>query len=391
MKINCKYLIIIVLYFALFACDTVSEEQQTMENQETTTAEETKLHLTEEQFKSAGIELGTVMPKTVSNTLKVNGMIDVPPQNLISIAIPMGGFVRSTEMLQGVKVKRGEVLATIENPDFIQLQQDYLDTQTKLDYAQAEYERQKEMQQAQVTSDKAVQQTTADYKSLQVRLKALEQHLKLIGIGIENLKKGNITNSINILAPINGYVTTVNVNIGKHVSPAEVLFEIVNTDHVHAELNVFEKDVLLLKIGQKVQVMIGNENHTHDGSIYLINHKINDDRTVNVHVHFDEKGEDLLPKTFLNALIDVENQSVVALPDDAFIFSEEKSYIFVYLGKESKENTHQFEMVEVQKGISQNGFTQLILPEKMDLKDKKIATKGGFTLMAKLKNVGEEE
>jgi RND family efflux transporter MFP subunit len=392
MKNKHRYIHLLFLSFFAFGCSLFSEEQQVAENQVEKQVEkvETKLHLTEEQFKTSGIELGEVVQKKISNILKVNGMIDVPPQNLVSIAIPMGGFVKSTEMLQGLKVGKGEVMAVIENRDFIQLQQDFLDTQSKLEYAQAEYERQKEMQKAQVTSDKAVQQTTADYKSLQVRLKALEQHLKLLNINVENLKKGNITNSINILAPISGYVTTVNVNIGKHVSPAEVLFEIVNTEHLHAELNVFEKDVPLLKIGQKVQILVGNESHAHEGSIFLINHKIADDRTVNVHVHFDDKGEDLLPKTFLKALISIDEQAVTALPNEAFIFSDGKDYIFAYLGK-NKENLHEFEMIEAQKGASENGFTQLTANEKIDLKGKKIATKGGFSLMAKLMNVGEEE
>ena len=392
MKIKHQYILIFIFSLVVSGCSLFSEEQQLSENQVEIAqeVEQTKLHLTEEQFKTAGIELGVIEERKISNTLKVNGMIDVPPQNLVSISIPMGGFVRSTEMLQGLKVRKGDLMAVIENPDFIQLQQDFLETQSKFIYAKAEYERQIEMQKAQVTSEKTVQQATTDYQSLQARVRGLEQHLKLLNINVENLKKGSIVNSINILAPISGYVTTLNVNIGKHVSPAEVLFEIVNTDHLHAELNVFEKDIPLLKVGQKVAIKVGNENHEHEGNIYLINHKIADDRTVNVHVHFDTKEEDLLPKTFLKALISVEEQSVEALPNEAFVFFEGKDYIFAYLGK-NKENLHEFELIEAQKGSGEGNFSQLLLNEKIDLKGRKIAIKGGFSLMAKLKNAGEEE
>lgn len=378
--------IFLTLSLSLTSCNSIEEP---IEEQEITTQVSNKVELTAEQFANAGIELGELSQMNVSKTLKVNGMIDVPPQNLVSISVPMGGFIKSTEMLQGLKVKKGQVLAVIENPDFIQLQQDYLDTQSKLEYAQAEYERQAAMQKEKVTSDKLVQQSIADYKSLQVKLKALEQRLKLIGLDIEKVKKGEITNQVAVNAPISGYVITVNVNIGKYVSPAEVMFEIVNNEHLHAELNVFEKDVLDLKIGQKVLIMLGNETHEHEGEIYLINHKINPDRTVSVHVHFDDKGEDMMPKTFLKGIIEIDKQKVWALPEQAFVLSEGKEYIFVYLGKNEGKET--FEMVEVKKGASEKGFAEITLPEHIDLKGKKIATKGSFHLLAKMKNIGEEE
>ncbi|GAB4465019.1 MAG: CusA/CzcA family heavy metal efflux RND transporter [Thermoflexibacter sp.] len=378
--------IFLMLPLSLTSCDGV-EGKLTTEAQETTNQAGTKVELTTEQFVNAGIELGEVSQMNVSKTLKVNGMIDVPPQNLVSISIPMGGFIKNTGMLQGVKVKKGQVLAVVENPDFIQLQQDYLDTQSKLEYAQAEYERQAEMQKENVTSEKMVQQSTADYKSLQIKLKALEQKLKLVGLDIEKVKKGEITNQVAVIAPISGYVVTVNVNVGKYVSPAEVLFEIVNNEHLHAELNVFEKDVLDLKIGQKVLIMLGNETHEHEGEIYLINHKINPDRTVSVHVHFDDKGEDMMPKTFLKGIIEIDKQKVWALPEQAFVLSEGKDYIFVYLGKNEDKET--FEMIEVRKGVSENGFAEIILPEQIDFTGKKIVIKGSFHLLAKMKNIEE--
>lgn len=379
--------IFLMLSLSLTSCDGV--EEKLTETQETTSQASNKVELTVEQFANAGIELEELSQMNVSKTIKVNGMIDVPPQNLVSISIPLGGVIKNTEMLQGLKVRKGQVLAVIENPDFIQLQQDYLDTQSKLEYAQAEYERQAEMQKEKVTSEKLVQQSTADYKSLQVKLKALEQKLKLVGFDIEKVKKGEITNQVAVIAPISGYVITVNVNIGKYVSPAEVLFEIVNNEHLHAELNVFEKDVLDLKVGQKVLIMLGNETHEHEGEIYLINHKINPDRTVSVHVHFDDKGEDMMPKTFLKGIIEIDKQKVWALPEQAFVLSEGKEYIFVYLGK--NEGKEIFEIVEVRKGVSEKGFAEIILPEQIDLKGKKIATKGSFHLLAKMKNIGEEE
>ncbi len=378
--------LLLVLSLAFPSCNNTEETQD--EEQKTIVQGNNKVELTAEQFANAGIELGELSQINISKVLKVNGMIDVPPQNLVSISVPMGGFVKNTGVLQGLKVKKGQVLAVIENPDFIQLQQDYLDTQSKLEFAEAEYQRQAEMQREKVTSDRLVQQSTAEYKSLQVKLKALEQRLKLVGLNIEKVRQGEITNQVTVTAPISGYVVTVNVNIGKYVSPSEVLFEIVNNEHLHAELNVFEKDVLDLKVGQKVLIMLGNETHEHEGEIFLINHKINPDRTVSVHVHFDDKGEDMMPKTFLKGIIEIDKQKVWALPEQAFVLSEGKNYIFVYLGKNADKET--FEMVEVKKGAIEKGFAEIILPEQINLKGKKIATKGSFHLLAKLKNIGED-
>ncbi len=383
------YLYIILLGF-LASCGTSTTDTAT--EQTATAAESNFVNMTEAQFKNAEIQTANIVQKVISNTLKINGMIDVPPQNLVSISIPIGGFVKMTsEILQGTYVKKGQTLVIVENPDFIQFQQDYLDTQSKLEYATADYKRQTEMREENVNSVKVLQQTTSDYKSLQTRLKSLEQYLKTIGISVSEVKKGNITSSVTVSSPIDGYVTVVNVNEGKHVSPAEVMFEIVNTDHLHAELNVFEKDIPSLKVGQKVRFLLNNEANEYEGSIYLINHKINADRTVNVHVHFDNKGNTILPKTFLKAYVETANQAVNALPDEAFIFSEGKDYIFAYLGKGQK-GENEFETIEVKKGASESGFTEVILvsPNK-DLKDMKIVSKGAFTLMAKMKNIGEEE
>ncbi len=380
------------LFLALSGCEMLTEEKTTAEATAESQVISTKVVMTEAQFKNAGIQLNQISEQQISNTLKVNGMIDVPPQNLVSISIPIGGFVKmQAEILQGTSVRKGQTLAIVENPDFIQFQQDYLDTQSKLEYASADYKRQMEMREENVNSVQVLQRATAEYKSLQTRLKSLEQYLKAIGISVNEVKKGNITNQIAIFSPIDGYVTVVNVNQGKHVSPAEVMFEITNTDHLHAELNVFEKDIPKLKAGQKVRFLLNNDDHEYKGKIYLINHKINADRTVNIHVHFDQRGTSILPKTFLTAFIETGSQPALTLPTEAFIFSEGADFVFIYLGKIQKSNEYEFEMIEVKKGITENGFTELILPPTADLKGRQVATKGAFTLMAKMKNIGEEE
>lgn len=334
--------------------------------------------------------------RNLSNVVKVNGLLDVPPQNLVTISAVMGGFVRKTDLLQGMKIEKGQLLVVIENQDFIQMQQDYLDTKARLEYSELEYKRQEQLAKENVSAIKIFQQTTADYKSLQAKFMALSQRLATVGISKKNVEAGEITNSVSIFSPISGYVTAVNINLGKFVTPADILFEIMDTDHLHAELSVFEKDIAKIKIGQKLHLYLANEpEKERQASVYLINPRINTDRTIRVHCHLDKIEPNLMPNTYLKAIIDLGEIATIALPDEAIVVYEEKFYIFVVdkqpanLAK-SAEKEYTFAFIEVQKGVAEQGFTEIILPENIDKNTVQVAIKGAYALLAQLKNAGGE-
>ena len=381
---NSKFLFLLLV---LFSCSKKEEKavDSTAESKAVTTVE-----LTQAQYDNANIELGKVSTKNISYNIQVTGMIDVPPQNLISVSAPMGGFVKSTSLLQGTHIHKGDIMAEIENPEFITLQQDYIDTKNKLSFLSQEYERQKELNKENVSSAKVFQQTTTDYKNLKNVLNALEEKLKLIGINRNSLQEGKISSNVKIKAAISGYVTAVNVNIGKYVTPNDIMFEIVDTKHVHAELNVFEKDIMNVQIGQKVKIRLSNSpQKEYSGHIHLINHKINADRTVRVHAHFDEENPAFIPSMYLDAEIETKDAKATVLPNEAVITAEGKSYIFALKTKDAKNYT--FDMVEVKKGITENEFTAVVLPTHFDVTNAQIVTKGAFSLLSKMLNAGEEE
>lgn len=381
---NSKFLFLLLV---LFSCSKKEDKtvEATAESKAVTTVE-----LTQAQYNNANIELGKVSTKNISYNIQVTGMIDVPPQNLISVSAPMGGFVKSTSLLQGTHIHKGDVMAEIENPEFITLQQDYIDTKNKLSFLSQEYDRQKELNKENVSSAKVFQQTTTDYKNLKNVLNALEEKLKLIGINPNSLQEGKISSNVKIKAAISGYVTAVNVNIGKYVTPNDIMFEIVDTKHVHAELNVFEKDIMNVQIGQKVKIRLSNSpQKEYSGHIHLINHKINADRTVRVHAHFDEENPAFIPSMYLDAEIETKDAKATVLPNEAVITAEGKSYIFALKTKDAKNYT--FDMVEVKKGITENEFTAVVLPTHFDVTNAPIVTKGAFSLLSKMLNAGEEE
>ena len=233
-----KNILIITLFLSLFSCGNKKSEET-----EVVSTEENVTTLTDAQIKNAGIEIGKIESKKISSTIKLNGKIDVPPQNLVSISVPMGGYLKYTKLLEGMYVFKGQSLCVVEDQQYIQLQEDYLLAKAKISYAKAEFERQKELNQSKASSDKVYQQAQAEYNSLLVMVQSYGEKLKFAGINPNNVFAKSISKSINIYAPISGYVTKVNVNIGKYVSPSDILFEIVNPSDIHLALTVFEKDI----------------------------------------------------------------------------------------------------------------------------------------------------
>lgn len=338
--------------------------------------------LSDEQSKIAGIETGTLTSKNISATLKLNGKVDVPPQSMISISVPMGGYLKSTKLMNGMHVRRGEVLAEMEDAQYVQLQQDYLTAKAQFTLLESEYNRQTALNQSKATSDKVYEQANANYQTQWILIKSLEEKLKLIGINPQKLTADNISKSIHIYSPISGFVSAVNVNIGKYVMPSDVLFELVNPDIIHLSLTVFEKDVNKLSSGQIIYAYSNtNPEKKHPCKIKLISKHLENNNATEVLCVFDQYDKNLLPGMFMNADIELTSNNTTALPEEAVVRFENKQYIFI--AKES----NQYEMVEVQTGNTENGFIEI--PDDQ-LTDQTIVIKGAYNLLMAIKNKHDE-
>lgn len=373
-----KTIILINMFLLFVACkDGQSNEEQMIQTQENIT------QLTETQYKNAGIEIGQIETKNVFSVLNLNGKIDVPPQNRVSVSVPLGGYLKSTKLLPGMYISKGEVIAVMEDPQYIQLQQDYLTAKAQFAYNESEYLRQKELNESKAVSDKVYEQAKVTYQTQNILIKSLEQKLRLIGLNPKNITPNNITQSISIYSPINGFVDAVNVNIGKFIMPDEVVFELVDPNDIHLVLTVFEKDVNKLAIGQKVFAFTNNHpDQKYEGEILFISKNISNDNATQVHCHFLQYDKTLLPGMFMNATIELSGGKAVVLPNEAIVRFENKYHVFIENGN------RQFEMTEVKLGNSENGFTEIIDAEK--LVNKNIAVKGAYNLLMMLKNTIEE-
>ena len=378
------------LLIALIACNgTPKKEEESKEVEEV--LPEDIVEMRADQIKLANIETGTIEMRSMSGTLKVNGTIAVAPQNLATVCAPMGGFIKSTTLMPGNSVSKGQTLALIENQEFVDIQQSYLEAKNKFEFAESEYKRHTELYKNEVYSQQNLQQVTSDYKSLKSQVKALEQKLTLIGINPANLHEDDISSSVKIVAPISGFLKTVNINLGKFVAPADVMFEIVNSDKLFLELTLFEKDADKIAQGQKIRFFINNETEPHEAIITQPGRAIDADKTYKVYANVTGTCKNVLPGMYVNAIIETSGNQVAALPSDAVVSFDDKDYIFVF--DKNKEEAGQpfteYRIIEVHKGVTDGGFTEIVLPEGFNITNTKVVVKGAYNLLSAKKNAGE--
>lgn len=378
-----KFIFFISAAILITSCSSKKTDQSVIT--EKTEIATNMVHLTDSQAVNSQIVIGKAEKKEVSSILKVTGKVDVPPQNMVSISFPLGGYLKSTHLLPGMYVKKGGVLGVLEDIQFIQLQQDYLSAKVRMQFLASDYKRQQTLDAGQATSAKALQMVKSDYESQRILVNSLDAKLRLIGINPANLVAGKISKSVNIYSPISGYVSKVNVNIGKYVSPTEVLFELVNPADIHLVLTVFQKDVSKLKIGQKVITYTANDpDRKIPAKILLISQDIATDGSVQVHCHFDIDEHRLLPGTFVNAEIETKNAEAIVLPEGAIVTHENKHYVFLQKEK------NVYEMIEVAVGNSENGFVAVDEAGSAAIMDKPLVVNNAYALLMALKNKPEE-
>lgn len=371
----------------LAACTQAPKE----ENKEEVAVEKPndQVSLSAEQYKLAALETGKLEMRPLSDVIKANGAIDVPPENMVSISAPLGGYIKSSGLLPGQQIRKGQVIATIENPEFIDIQQEYLESKSRFEFLGLEYKRQEQLRKEDVNSSKTFQQVSSEYKMIQARMSGLEQKLSLIGISAKSLQSGKISKTSNLYSPINGYVTLSNATTGKYVNPTDVIFELANKSEMHLALNVYEKDAAKIKVGQTIKFALANETaYSRNAKVFLIGKSTGTEGTVPVHCHLQQANDAaLFPGMYAKALIAATDQTVPALPTQAIVQSDGIDYIFVQTSS-SQTKGSTFKMIPIKKGMEQEGYSEVILPDNFD-KNATVVLKGAYSLLSAMKNVEE--
>lgn len=367
---------IIILSFLLLGCAD-KKEQQAEEVKETT---EEVIKLSNDQIKELQLTFGNIEKRQINTDIVVQGKIDLPPQNIISVNFSLGGFLKKTKLIPGMYIAKGEVIAIMEDQAIVQLQQDFLLAAEKLILATNEYERQKTLFDANAGTSKLLQQAFSEMKMQSINSKSLGEKLKLIGVDIKNLNDGNISGQVSIKSNINGYVSKVNVNTGKYVQPTETMFELIDPEDIHVALTLFEKDLPYVRVGNNVKVRFTQERGIiYDAEVILVNKNIDNDRTATVHCHFKKQPKNLLPGMFVEATISVKNKEAYILPEEALQRFENKQYIFI-----SRDNDV-IVMTEVKTGTAQNGIIE-ILSDPILFVGGRVVLNNTYKLLGMLKN-----
>lgn len=398
------YTSLLITALFLSACSSKKTEEKATATAPKETRDPEVVEFSQTQYTSVGVQLGNVTNTNLTNYIKASGTIDVPPQQLISITSPYGGNIKTTNVIEGKFIGKGKVVATIENPEFLQIEQDYLESSSQLSFLKQDLERQEELVKENIAARKSLQRATSEYNTMTARVEGLKSKLRMININPANVRSGKFTSRVNIYSPQGGYVTKVYSNIGKFVGPNEVVAEIANTNNMLVTIKVFEKDIPRIDVGQKIRFRATGDSVERIAAVFLIGKDIHEDRTVDVQGRITTPSQKILPGMFVNALLELGAASTPALPQEAVVQAGGKYYIFVAEENEKKpadkpkkdekegseEKKFYFPRVEVGTGVSENGFTGIILPENFNIQSK-VVIKGAYDLLSKMNNMAEEE
>lgn len=390
--------------FLLAACSSKKTEETVIKEE---AHDPNLVEFTQEQYKTTDIQLGNVTSTNLGNYIKASGTIDVPPNQLISITSPYGGTIKSTTVIEGKYVRKGEVIATIENPEFVQIQQDYLESSSQLGFLRQDLQRQQELVKEGIAARKSLQKASSEYNSMVARSEGLKAKLRMININPGSVRTGNFTSRVAIVAPSSGYITHVYSNVGKYVGANEVLADMANTSNILVRVKVFEKDLPMVKMGQNIRFRATGDSIERIAKVFLIGKDIDTDRTVEIHGKIVNPTQTLLPGMFINAIMEIGSIATPALPQQAVVQSGGKNYIFILADEKSNVQADQkgieekkaataeekhisFKRIEVGVSVTENGFTAVILPENFDMKSK-VVVKGAYDLLSKMNNSEDEE
>lgn len=355
-----KYLLIATISI-LASCNT-NTENASIQIAAEEPADENTYELSVNQFSASNMQLGPLENKTFHTMIKSNGMFDVPPAYKATVSTYFGGTVKSVLLLPGQYVKKGQLLFVLENPDYVAIQQDYLEAKGELSFLKSDYERQLNLVQDQVSSQKKYLKASSEYEVMSVKVAALAKKLALMGINVNQLSAENIRTTITVTAPINGYVTAVNISNGTFLTPTQTAITIIDATKIHLELNIFEKDLSKVNKGQSIVFTLQNDKtKTYKARVELINKTIDlENRTVGIHAHLvDEKQTThFTPGMYVEANILTTADTSISLPQNALVEVEGKYYVLELTNKTAE--GYSFIKKEVQTGISNDDFVEIL-------------------------------
>ncbi|MGE6394053.1 efflux RND transporter periplasmic adaptor subunit [Chryseobacterium scophthalmum] len=414
MKRNIIYITLTFIF--LVSCgkkETTTEPEGEIKTEQTEEHDEeapqTIASLTDEQIKSVGVTLGKIELKELTSTIKANGTLRVPNNNKATITSMYGGIIKTLNVQIGDFVKKGQVIALISNPEYIQLQEQYLTVKSRIAFAEQEYRRQKELFDNDAGAKKNLQSSDAELKTLRTQKSSLQRQLQIMGINPANVNNGNLRSGLVITSPISGTVSNISAQIGSYVDISSPIADVIDNGSLHLDLQVFEKDLPKMKVGQIVHFKLTNNPETeYDAKIFSIGSSFeNESKTISVHCSVTGNKAGLIDGMNITGIVSLDKSTTPAVPNEAIVEADSKYYIFIKTNKKPEEHAEEkgehaheeksnqkesktvnFEKIEVVKGSSDMGYTGITTVNEIPA-DASVVTKGAFFVNAKLSNSGD--
>ena len=350
------------------------------------------VHFSEQQFHSLDMKIDNLPKRNITSYIEANGLLEVPPQNEASVTTIIGANVVSIDVIEGDKVSKGQVLAYLSHPDLINLQTDYLKNWSEFQYLEKEYQRQKKLYAEKITSGKEFQKIEADFVALKGLVKGYEAQLGLLGLKPNQIWRGKIYERVPVTSPIDGYIRLVEVKLGQYIQPQTTIFEIVNTEHIHADLMVFEKDAHKVKEGQKVHFTIESLPHKDlEATIYAVGKAFElEPKAIHLHAEIENKQDLLIPGMYIRGRIMTDELQSYVLPEKGIVREGDKHFIFqVSEEQDHGEKEWVFKPVEIIIGSKDEQWVEVKLLESLQ-EETLFAWNNAYYLMAEMKK-GEAE
>jgi cobalt-zinc-cadmium efflux system membrane fusion protein len=345
------------------------------------TEQSTEIELTEAQFQTMKMEWGALHTGEFSEEIQVQGTVQIPVEGMREITTYFGGYVQDLKLIEGQEVRKGEVLFTLENPDFLRLQQDFLEINSQLAYLKAEWERQKTLAQEQISAQKNFLKAAADYEAASAKTQSLKKQLAMIGINSDGLTPATMRSKISVPSPISGFVVEVVAVPGQFLPPAAKALGLISKEHIHVELVLFEKDASKVHTGQVVEFISPDRpEEVLKAKVYVVGKSINAQRQINIHAHLLNEKEEakLTPGMFLQARIQLDPKQSLAVPEESIIEVGEDYYILIQ--KVKSNGSYTLQKIKVIPGSKGKGFRAITTEATLD-STVVVLVKGGFNLL----------
>jgi cobalt-zinc-cadmium efflux system membrane fusion protein len=363
MKYQYLFIAVLTACFGLLGCTNTTDPQSSDVHTEAHDhGHQHAIEFTNAQYRMLGIITDTLLIRNLGTYVEATGQLEVPPQNEASVTAIIGANITHILVIEGDKVRKGQTLARLSHPDLIKLQTDYQAQYSQLQYHEKEYERQKQLYAEKVSSGQTFQKSESEYLTLKAAVKGLDAQLQLLGMDISGVRGGEIFKDISVGSPIDGHVRKVEVKIGQYLQPQTQMFELVNIEHIHADLMVFERDIHKVKEGQKIRFKVASVPQTEmEATIYAVGKSFEQEpKALHIHAEIENKEGLLLPGMYVQGRILTKTSLSFALPEEGIAQYLDKYYAFSYTPKiENGDTLNIFSPVEVYVANTDEGLVEI--------------------------------